>query len=217
MEKDNLGILFDMDGVIVNSQPTHRKAIKKFCDKHDQDISDSFLEENALGRPNKEWIPELFGDMDSDKVQQLSDEKEEIFRDLFNPKDHVIKGIHDFLDKLKDQNIPMDIATSAPMENVNYILSDLSINGYFGVILGPDDIENGKPDPEIYQKAAKALDKKPENCIVIEDSVPGVKAGLNAGAKVVGVTTTEEAEDLQDCDLIVDDFTELNVEDLLEL
>jgi HAD superfamily hydrolase (TIGR01509 family) len=213
----NIGVIFDMDGVIVNSNPAHQKATKIFCSNHDKDVSDSFLEENVFGRPNKEWIPELFEDISDDELKELSEEKEKIFRDIFTPEDHAVDCIHEFLDELAAQDIPVNLATSAPQENVDYTLSHLSIEDHFSSVIGPDDIENGKPDPEVYLKAADALDKQPENCIVFEDSIAGVKAGLNAGAKVVAVTTSESSCDLPDCDLIIDDFCSLDVEDLQNL
>jgi HAD superfamily hydrolase (TIGR01509 family) len=215
--ENNFGVIFDMDGVIVKSNPFHKKAIKTFLSNHDKDISDSDLKENVFGRTNKDWIPEIFGDISSDKLKELSEEKEEIFRDIFTPEENAVDGIHQFLDKLKDQNIPMNLATSAPMKNADYILSHLSLEDYFTSRLGPDDIEEGKPDPEIYLKASKALGKEPENCIVVEDSISGVKSGLNAGTKVIGVTTTQTAEDLDNCHLIIDDFNELDIEDLRNL
>jgi HAD superfamily hydrolase (TIGR01509 family) len=215
--ENNFGVIFDMDGVIVKSNPFHKKAIKKFLDRHGEEVSDSYLKENVFGRTNKDWIPEIFDDISPDKLKELSEEKEEIFRDIFTPEDNAVEGIHQFLDKLKDQNIPMNLATSAPMKNVDYTLSHLSLEGYFTSRLGPDDIEKGKPDPEIYLKASKALDKDPENCIVVEDSVSGIKSGLNAGAKVIGVTTTQTAEDLENCHLIIDDFNDINIEDLQDL
>ncbi len=100
MKKD-IGVIFDMDGVIVNSNPAHEKAIKTFCSKHGKDVSDSFLNQNVYGRPNKEWIPDIFGDIDEDKLKELSEEKENLFRDIFSPKDHAVECIQEFLDKLE--------------------------------------------------------------------------------------------------------------------
>lgn len=213
----DFSIIFDMDGVIVHSNPAHKKAIHQFCEQHDLHISEVFMRENIYGCPNKEWIPKVFKGISAEKIEEYGREKEQIFRDIFNPKDHIVKGILQFLDSLRDSDIPMSIATSAPIENANYILSHLSITDYFTTILASSHVTNGKPDPEIYLKTAKALDKDPKNCVVIEDSVSGVKAGLNAGAKVVGVTTTHTTEELRDCDLIIDDFDGLNIKDLQQL
>lgn len=211
------GVIFDMDGVIVHSNPAHKKAIQIFCEKHGQNVSQDFLETRLYGRTNKEWIPELFGDISPDILKKLADEKEQLFRDLFTPEDHVVEGIHTFLEELSSKDIPMAVATSAPGENADYILSRLSIKEHFDTVLDSSDVSKGKPDPEVYLKAAKALGKRPEHCFVFEDSVSGVQAGLASGANVVGVTTTHTADELSDCHLVIQNFKGLTLEKLLGL
>lgn len=211
------GVIFDMDGVIVHSNPAHKEAIQIFCKKHNQDVSQSFLENKLYGRTNKEWIPELFGEINPDKLKKLADEKEQLFRDMFIPEDNIVEGIHEFLKTLQANGIPMAVATSAPGENADYILSRLSIETYFETVLNSSHVSKGKPDPEVYIKASKALCRKPENCIVFEDSVSGVEAGRNAGTRVVGVTTTHTKEELAPCSLVINDFLDLEWADLLEL
>src|SRR5699024_8191499 len=100
------GIIFDMDGVIVHSNPAHKKAIQQFCTKHQQEVSEDFLQNRLYGRTNKEWIPELMGELTDQELKKLADEKEQLFRDLFAPKENTVKGIHAFLDQVKDNNIP---------------------------------------------------------------------------------------------------------------
>ncbi|MEL7835072.1 HAD family phosphatase [Fodinibius sp. Rm-B-1B1-1] len=211
------GVIFDMDGVIVDSNPAHKKAIQIFCKKHNQDVSKTFLENRLYGRTNKEWIPELFGKISDKKLQELADEKEQMFRDMFAPEDHIVEGIHSFLDELKNNNIPMAVATSAPGENADYILSGLSIAHYFDAILDSSHVTTGKPDPEVYLKAADHLNKKPTNCIVFEDSVSGVAAGRKAGAEVVGVLTTHTNEELSPCAMTINNFVDLTVQQTTEL
>ncbi len=214
---DTVGVIFDMDGVIVHSNPAHKEAIQLFCKKYDQDLSESFLENRLYGRTNKEWIPELFGDVSPEKLKELADEKEQMFRDMFTPEDHIVEGFIGFIDGLKSQDIPMAVATSAPVENADFILSRLEIEDYFSTVLDSSHVTKGKPDPEVYLKASKALGKSPGNCIVFEDSVSGVQAGLKAGTSVVGVTTTHSTEELNSCHLVIDNFLDLKLEDLLSL
>lgn len=212
---DSIGVVFDMDGVIVHSNPTHKKAIQVFCEKYEQDVSDEFLENRVYGRTNKEWIPEVFGDISSEELKTLADEKEQLFRDIFTPEDHIVAGIHEFLEQLSQRNIPMAVATSAPVENADYILSRLSIEHYFETVLDSSHVNVGKPDPEVYLKASKALDKKADHCIVFEDSVSGVQAGLKAGSRVVGVMTTHTADELNDCHFLIDNFIGLELNNIL--
>jgi beta-phosphoglucomutase family hydrolase len=211
------GVIFDMDGVIVHSNPAHKKAIQNFCKKHNQDVSQKFLENRLYGRTNKEWIPELFGQISDDRLKELADEKEQMFRDMFSPEDNIVEGIHEFLDKLEENNIPMAVATSAPGENADYILSRLYITDYFDIVLDSSHVKTGKPDPEVYLKTAKALGKEPANCIVFEDSVSGVAAGRKAGASVVGVTTTHSKEELAPCSLVIENFKSLSLAQLTNL
>jgi len=213
----SIGVVFDMDGVIVHSNPIHKKAIHKFCDKYERNVSEEFLENRVYGRTNKEWIPELFGDIGADEIKRLAGEKEQLFRDLFAPENNIVAGIHDFLDKLKARAIPMAVATSAPVENADYILSRLSIEDYFEVVLDSSHVNMGKPDPEVYLKASKALGKEADHCVVFEDSVSGVQAGLQAGSRVVGVKTTHTAEELSDCHLLIDNFRGLELEQIYQL
>lgn len=211
------GVIFDMDGVIVHSNPAHKKAIQSFCQKHGQDVSKTFMENRLYGRTNKEWIPELFGDIQPDRLQELADEKEQLFRDRFTPEDNVVEGIHSFLEKLAEQDIPMAVATSAPRENADFILSRLSIEAYFQTVLDSSHVAKGKPDPEVYLKAAEALGKRPGQCIVFEDSVSGVEAARQAGTKVVGVTTTHSKQELAPCSLMISNFMDLPLSQVITL
>lgn len=214
---NNSGFIFDMDGVIVHSNPAHKKAIQIFCEKYNLDVSDTILENKVYGRTNKEWIPEVFGDISPDKLKKLADEKEQLFRDIFTPEEHAVPGIHAFLEQLRELGLPLAVATSAPVENADYILSRLSIASFFSAVLDASHVTVGKPDPEIYIKASKALDKKPGQCVVFEDSIAGVQAGLEAGARVIGVTTTHSEEELRSCHQVISDFEGLRPRKLLTL
>jgi len=215
--KTLFGVVFDMDGVLVHSNPAHKKAIKIFCDKHDRHVSEEFLLNKLYGRTNKEWIPEVFGELNDERLKELADEKESLFRKLFDPKTGKVNGIIDFLNHLKEQEIKMVVATSAPPKNADYILSELQIEDLFDAVLTSRDVTKGKPHPEVYQKAAASINFDPKNCIVFEDSVAGTQAGINAGSKTVGVATTHTPAELDQCDLVIEDFSNLTVKQLIEL
>lgn len=212
-----IALLFDMDGVIADTNPHHKSVIKDFCKKYDMEVSEQFLEEKIYGRTNKEWIPELFGNISDSKLQELADEKELMFRKAYQPDLKAVNGLLTFLDEMKVAGVKMAVGTSAPYENADFILNGLNIKDYFGAILSSADVTIGKPHPDIYLKAAKALDMDPENCIVLEDSLAGVKAGMAAGSKVLGITTTHSLSEFSNCDIVIDDFKDLHLEDLTEL
>jgi HAD superfamily hydrolase (TIGR01509 family) len=212
-----IGAIFDMDGVIVHSNPVHEKTIKEFCKKYNRDVSDSFLREKIFGRTNKEWIPELFGKITDTSLAAYAQEKEAMFRDRFDPGKSVIEGIETFLKKLKERSIPCVLATSAPGENADYILDALNLRPYFSSILDSSDVEKGKPEPEVYLKAATSLDLPPSRCLVFEDSLAGVEAGLRAGANVIGITSTHTPAELGTCLRTYADFDEIDIDELIEL
>lgn len=209
----NFAILFDMDGVIVDSNPTHTIALKQFCLKHGYDLTDQQLREKIYGRANKDWIPNLFGEIPEKLRQEYADEKEALFREIY----HDIKpvdGLIDFLKLLDKEGIKRAIATSAPRANVDFTLSKTATTSYFNTILDEAFVTIGKPHPEIYLKSAAALGMAPERCIVIEDSISGVKAGKAAGCKVIGITTTHTPEEMAGIDMAIKDFVGLNPIDL---
>lgn len=209
-------VVFDMDGVIVHSNPTHKETIHEFCKKYALEVTEKYLREHVYGRTNKDWIPQVFGDLPEHEIEKLGHEKEQMFREVFDPVANMVPGITDFLEKLDRLGIKKVVATSAPVENADYILSTLSIKHLFEAVLSSADVKNSKPHPEPYLKAAKAAGVNPEQCVVFEDSISGVESGLAAGAKVVGVATTHSHEELSACDLVIDDFTGLEFLDLLE-
>lgn len=208
----DFGVIFDMDGVLTDSNPAHKETIELFCKKHNRQVSEDFLLEHVFGRTNQEWIPDVFGDLSSEEVNRLADEKEAMFRDMFDPLSAVIPGLFDFLEQLDKHSIKSVVATSAPKENADFILSALSIENHFDAVLDSSHVDKGKPEPQIYLKAADAIGYPPGKCIVFEDSISGVEAGIRAGAKVIGITSTHTAGEMEKCDKVADDFTELDYE-----
>jgi beta-phosphoglucomutase len=213
----SFAVIFDMDGVIVHSNPYHKIALQQFARKYGYQLSEQELKEKVYGRTNKTWLTNLFGELSEDKLKQYADEKEALFRDLY--KDHIepVKGLRNFLDFLVENEIPKAIGTSAPYANVEFTLSKTNLEKYFSIILDDTYVTNGKPDPEIYIKVAEALGKPNNQCIVIEDSLSGIIAGKKAGSKVIGITTTHSKVELAEADLVIDDFDELTVDKLRKL
>lgn len=210
-------ILFDMDGVIIDSNPAHKIALKQFCKQHGHDLTDEELRLKIYGRTNKDWIPNLFGNIAPELVAKYGEEKEVLFREIYKNDIKPVDGLIDFLEELQTLNIPRAIATSAPRSNVDFTLQYTHTGKYFDTILDEAFVSKGKPDPEIYLKTAKALGFNPQDCIVIEDSISGVLAGKAAGCKVIGITTTHTPEELSNTDLIIADFTQLHSIDLEKL
>ena len=199
-------ILFDMDGVIIDSNPFHKIALKEFCKLHGYELTEEELRLKIYGRTNKDWIPNLFGTLSPEVVARYGEEKEAMFREIYKNDVKLVDGLREFLDSLEAAGIPRAIATSAPRSNVDFTLKYTNTGKYFKTILDEAFVTRGKPDPEIYLKTAAALGFEPKNCVVFEDSLSGVAAGKRAGCKVVGITTTHTAEELHETDFIIKDF-----------
>jgi len=207
--------IFDMDGVLIDSNPFHKIALQQFCKQHGHDLNDEQLREKIYGRTNKDWLRNLFGDLDKKLLLQYADEKEALFRELYKKDVRALEGLIPFLAKLKEQEIPRAIATSAPRPNVDFTFEYTEIGQFFTTVLDESFVSKGKPDPEIYLKSAQALGFDPAQCIVFEDSLSGIEAGKAAGCKVVGVTTTHTPEEMTKTDFIIDNFIGLTPQSLI--
>jgi HAD superfamily hydrolase (TIGR01509 family) len=210
MKRAGFAVLFDMDGVIVDSNPYHKIALRQFCKKHGHDLTEDQLREKIYGRRNQDWLKNVFGSLDDSTMRAFADEKEALFRKVYDKDVKPLEGLTEFLDKLDHVSITRVIATSAPRANVDFTLAKTGTDRYFSVILDDSYVVNGKPDPEVYVKAAAAVNLTPENCVVFEDSLAGVQAARNAGCKVVGLTTTHTADELANTDLVIENFRGLD-------
>ncbi|MBX2954938.1 MAG: HAD family phosphatase [Cyclobacteriaceae bacterium] len=213
----SFAVIFDMDGVIVDTNPFHKETINQFCKKYGFQLTDEELRTKIYGRTNREWITNLFGTITEQQLEAYAFEKEQMFRDAYAAHIKPVEGLILFLDMLKQNNIPRSIATSAPRANVDFVFKGTGIGKYFDIILDESMVTHGKPHPEIYIKSAQAFNLPNEQCIVIEDSLSGIQAGKAAGSKVIGITTTHTPEEMSDTDLVIDNFTTLTIDQLESL
>ena len=134
---------------------------------------------------------------------------------MYKKKISLVPGLQGFLDELKEKDVPVAIATSAPSDNVEFVFRYLPIQNYFKFVLDASHIKNGKPDPEIYVKSISRLGLKPEQCIVFEDSLSGIQAAIDSGAHVIAVSTTHKPEEFKNVDGIIKDFRNMTYKKLL--
>lgn len=211
----DFAVIFDMDGVIAHTNPHHKIAIQQFCADHGIQLNELTFKNKIYGRTNRDWITNVFGEITDEQRDDYGREKEALFRKIYTPEP--VTGLIAFLDLLVANNIPRAIATSAPPENVDFILDKIGIRKYFPIILDERMVTLGKPNPEIYLKTAKALGLPNDKCIVIEDSLSGVTAGRKSGSKVIGITTTHTPEELAETNFVIQDFTGLNIITLISI
>lgn len=201
---DGLGLIFDMDGVIVDSNPLHREAWVAYNLRQGLHTSDAMLE-GMYGRRNDQIVRDFFGHhLADDEVFAHGAAKEVLYRQLAGERieEMLVPGIREFLDLYRDS--PLAVASNAEPENVTFILDRTGLRKYFRVVIDGSQVTHPKPDPEIFQKAAEKLNLPAENCIVVEDSYAGVAAARAAKMRVVGILTTHV--NLPGTDITADNF-----------
>jgi len=214
---NGMGVIFDLDGVLVDTGWTHKQAWQDLAEKEGFDLSDEFFY-STFGMQNYQIIPMLIGrDLPSEEVDELSEWKEQRYRELILNKLALPKGAKRLLDELKERGFLLAIGSSAPKANLDLVLERLSLQGHFNACVTDKDVKKGKPAPDTFLKAAEKLSLSPDRCVVVEDAVQGVEAGKAAGMKVVAVTTTRERTDLAVADIVVDSLGELQAEDFVKL
>lgn len=213
--KEKFAVLFDMDGVIIDSNPYHKDAWMAFCRRYQVELREEDVPRYIYGKTNKTALVDVFQrEFSPEESFRMSEEKEAIYRELHRPDISLIKGLPGLLEEFRQHQVPLAVCTNAPVANLDFMLEETGIRPYFQVLIDASKVSKGKPDPEIYLKAAQLLGIAPERCIVMEDSTVGVEAGLRAGMKVVGITTTHSRQELAHTHLVIDDFDELRVDKL---
>jgi len=211
--KKEIAVIFDMDGVIVHTNPYHSKAFRAFFSARNLSPTDEEFAEHMFGKSNSYILSHfLERTIEGDELRLMEDEKESLFRKLYEPFIEPITGITSFIEDLYQHGVRLGVATSAPVANLDLILTKVPIREKMGSILASEDVKKHKPDPEVYLTSAKNLGVYPDQCVVFEDSFSGVSAALNAGMKVVGVLTSHTAEELPPCNLYVRDYSEMSFE-----
>lgn len=203
-------VIFDMDGVIVDNMQYHKKAWGVFLKKYAPDVE---LEEFSrhFGKVNKDLLKIVFKrEVSAQEGARFGEEKEAIYRKIYADRIVPIAGLVEFLDTLKQNRVKTAVATAAPRVNMDFVFDKTGLRQYFDVLIAAAEVMRGKPDPEIYLKAAKKLSCPPESCLVFEDSMPGIQAAQNAGMKVIALATSHPAERLQSAERVVKDFTDIS-------
>lgn len=206
-------VLFDMDGTLVDNMPFHVDAWVEVAQKHGRDASerDRFSREWA-GKKNEELIPLMLGrDATEAELELIAHQKESRYRELAGKGLVELPGTTALLTRLQQAGMKLGVATAAPEGNRTLVLDGLNLRRFFTAVVGPEGAVRGKPAPDIFLAAAKALNVDPSECLVIEDALNGVRAGLAANMKVAAVTTTVEAETLKEAGAhwVFKDFTQL--------
>jgi beta-phosphoglucomutase len=220
-------VIFDFDGVIVDSETLHFNAFNRLFAQYNIEITVKDYYRDYLGLTDFECI-ELISSrgklgLNKTQISELLNRKNKIFNELANKNAAIIDGVMDFLQMLKAQKLPMAICSGALMAEIEPILKKNRLRAFFDVIVSADDIKKGKPDPEGFLLALKKLNEKTKKqisanqCIVIEDSHWGLEAAEAAGMKTIAVTNSYSADELTMAKKTVTNLSHLSIEDLERL
>lgn len=206
----NKGVIFDMDGVLVNSYHAHYESWRILGRHHNQEITEQAFAA-TFGQTSREIIRGCWGNTISDEqVAQFDQEKEALYRDILRKHFPEMPGVNDLLTSLHDAGFSLAIGSSGPPENVQVVRQCLRVGGLFQASVNGMDVKHGKPEPDIFLAAARKLNLPPNRCAVVEDAPVGVEAARRAGMAVVAITGTVSREQLSAADLVIDDFAGLS-------
>jgi len=210
-----VAVIWDLDGVLVDSASLHLAAWQAMAKEHglaftEQDFYSTF------GLRSPEIIRRVLGDFPQQQVEAMTRRKEHLFRALV--KDgylHPLPGACSAVNALAAKNVRQAVATSAPRRNLVMVLDYVNLSGCFQALVSGEDVSAGKPDPEVFLKAARHLGISSEKCVVIEDAPDGVLAAKRAGMRALAVTSSHEAEELHLADLVLESLERLDLAWLL--
>lgn len=186
--------LFDMDGVLVDNTPYHVKSWQEYARRCGRELTEEEIK-RRLGFTNEGYLRFILGrDPTPEEIATAERDKEALYRELFRPHLTPAPGLLKLLESARRANIACAVATSAPPENVQFVLDGLAIRHYFQTIVDDKSFRRGKPAPDCYLLAAARLGIPPANCTVFEDAIAGIQAGQAAGMRVVALTTSYPAE-----------------------
>ena len=210
------GIIFDMDGTIVDSLPYHYEAWKIFFNENKVENFSEKLNEYK-GGGTLDLMRTVYGNQYSKKeLKKMSEDKEKIFRKIYKGEIKQILGFKKFLDELKSKDIMVGLASNAIRKNVSMIINELEIYDYFDSIICGDEVTNGKPNPEMFNETIDRFNINKDECLIFEDSLEGVLAAKNSGVKVIGITSSSSNKVLKDagCVMSISDYLDFKLSDI---
>jgi HAD superfamily hydrolase (TIGR01509 family) len=209
------GLLFDLDGVLVDTGEYHWQAWKWLATEEPRFkmSHDDFL--RSFGQRNEEILGRLLPSYSVEEHQALADRKEALFRKEIAGKIELLPGVERFLQQVVDKGLPRTIASSTPPENLHFMLAETRLGFYFDQYVSGAEVTLGKPAPDVFLEGARRLGLPAGDCIVFEDAPVGLQAGKAAGCYLVALATTHPRDELEGYDVIVDSLGNLSLENLL--
>jgi len=210
----DIGIIFDWDGVVVDSSAAHEESWERLARAEKRVLPPDHFK-RGFGRKNTVIIPEILGwAHEPAEIRRLSLQKEYLYREILKEKPPVaLPGVRALLHSLKTRGVLAVVGSSTDRANILTCMDALDLHAYFADIVSAEDVTHGKPHPEVFVKAAARIDRLPAHCAVLEDSFAGLEAARAGGMKAIGVATTHPLESLRGkADLAVRRLTDLSFE-----
>ncbi|HZP17547.1 MAG TPA: HAD family phosphatase [Terriglobales bacterium] len=206
--RETRGVVFDMDGVLINSHPAHRAAWKEFLRQTGNHVPDAELAFILEGRTRAEILRHFLGDLPEAELQSYGQRKDEIFRRM-EPRIEPVPGVVEFLDKLRRCGIVCAVATSASEIRTTSTIERMGLGDSFAAIVTAGDVTAGKPDPMVYRLACERMMVRPQHALAFDDAFAGVRAAVAAGLRCIGVSSNGLRETLLEAgaERVIPDFT----------
>lgn len=222
MDNSKFALIFDMDGVIIDSIDFHYMAWRDYLRKWGVELTKSYFMNDMFGTPGREAIRHFINEEHTyESVLQHCDNVDTEFRRIVAayPVVEPVSGFKKFIDQAKSAGFKTALATSAPFENVKVVFERFGIEKYFDVVVTSNDFIHGKPHPEVYLTALKRLGFKADASVVFEDSLAGITSGRAAGIDVIGVTTSQTSDTLKKAGafMCINDFSDFKINDLSDI
>jgi len=216
MVKAIQAIIWDLDGVIIDSADEHRRAWQRLAREEGIVMTDADFWA-TFGKRNDDIFASLWGNLPPEQVKALSDRKEMYFRELIQDSAAPLPGAIELMRELHNAGFAQALASSTPVENIQLISDVLGLKRYLSILVSGETVARGKPAPDIFLKASQELHIDPTACLVIEDAVAGVEAAHAAGMRCIAVAGNRDLPGLHKADLLVKDLTEVNLERVQQL
>lgn len=211
-------VVFDMDGVLIDSHPAHKAAWGEFLRSMGREVSDAELDFILDGRTRPEILRHYFGDLPDHELHRYGRCKDEIFRAMERDIKPV-PGVVEFLGQLQAQSIRASVATSASEIRTVSTVERLGLGGYFEAIVTASDVSAGKPDPTVYRLACERMEIRPEDAVAFDDAIAGIEAAKSAGMRCIGVTNNGASRQLiaAGAETVIVNFCDFSLENIASI
>jgi HAD superfamily hydrolase (TIGR01509 family) len=209
------GIVFDMDGVLIDSHPVHRTAWRSFLRLMGREVSEAELAFILDGRTRSEILRHFFGDIDEEELQEYGKRKDEIFRGMERQIEPV-RGVLNFIDELQRRGVMLAVATSASEIRTLSTIERMGLGGCFEAVITASDVSVGKPDPTVYRLACDRIGIPVTQAVAFDDATAGIEAARAAGMRCIGVASNGISSKLIEAgaERVIPDFSGLALDSI---